>query len=119
MFYQLRRVYFTVCRIIRRCIGIFAYIWHAFAFILMTIKKTLDTIGHTIVWSLGMFILTVKYFFGFISVVGVAGGLIALLLGFGGISFKLAIAGGFGCLLFFIVAVIAPNIGRINYYDNN
>lgn len=119
MFYKLTHIYFIVSRIVNRCVDVLIYIWRVLISVLRAIRNTLDAIGHAIVWSLGMFILMVKYFFGLVAVVGVVGGLIAIFLGFREISFNLAMAGGFGCLLFLIVACVAPSIGRVHYYYDN
>ncbi|WP_434779100.1 hypothetical protein [Neisseria sp. Ec49-e6-T10] len=119
MFYKLKRIYFTVSRGVNKGIDILFYIWRTFLSVLRTIKKTLDAIGYAIAWSLEMFILIVKYSFGFVAVVGVLGALISLLLGFRDISLNLLIAGSVGCVLFFMVAIVAPSIGRVNYFDNN
>ncbi|WP_434779319.1 hypothetical protein [Neisseria sp. Ec49-e6-T10] len=118
MFYKLKRIYFTVSRGVNKGIDILIYIWHTFLSVLRAIKKTLDAIGYAIAWSLGMFILIVKYSFGLLAVVGVLGALISLLLGLRDISLNLLIAGCIGCFLFFMVAVVAPNFGRVNYYDD-
>ncbi|WP_434779046.1 hypothetical protein [Neisseria sp. Ec49-e6-T10] len=116
MFYKLKRIYFTVSRSVNRGIDILIYIWRAFLSVLLAIKKTLDAIGYAIVWSLGIFILIVKYSLSFFSVIGILGGLIAMLLGFEEASFRLAIIGAIS-FVFLLLVWVGPSLFSVRYYE--
>ncbi|WP_434776862.1 hypothetical protein [Neisseria sp. Ec49-e6-T10] len=114
--YKLKQIYLTVSRVVNKGADILIYIWHTFLSVLRIIKNTLDAIGYAIAWSLGIFILIVRYSLGLASIVGIVGGLIAILLGFGEVSSKLAIV-GFLSLIPFAFASGKGYFGT-PYYDD-
>ncbi len=118
MYCKLKRAYLTGYCAIDRCLSIFVRIWQGFMSVFRTIRKTMDTIGYAILWLIETVILSLKYSLGFISVVSLLGGLIAILLGFGKISVYLAMLSAFSFLMFSLIFV-GSRLGRIRIYHDN